>query len=209
MNKQYKHILVLTGAGVSAESGLATFRDAEGLWNNHKVEDVATIDAFERNPEYVHAFYNEMKPELSAAKPNPAHLALAKLENEYTGKTQHILTLKKIAEEIGFKAPFFTMTAWPSGIPDRNLLPMMGGYPDAPWTHGKTALKPNNRFAISCAKTENEIIYGTSIYFMDTAYVDRSYSINAENSIKEMKVLTDIRVEAVDTIGESVNYNFE
>lgn len=79
------------------------------------------------------------------------------IENEYTGKTQHLLTLKKIAEEIGFKAPFFTMTAWPSGIPDRNLLPMMGGYPDAPWTHGKTALKPNNRFAISYAKTENEI----------------------------------------------------
>lgn len=79
------------------------------------------------------------------------------LENEYTGKTEHILTLRKIAEQIGFKAPFFTMTAWPSGIPNRNLLPMMGGYPDAPWARGKTALKPNNRFAISCAKTENEI----------------------------------------------------
>lgn len=79
------------------------------------------------------------------------------LENEYTGKTEHILTLKKLAEQIGFKTPFFTMTAWPSGIPDPNLLPMMGGYPDAPWTHGKTALKPNNRFAISSAKTENEI----------------------------------------------------
>lgn len=101
MNKQYKHILVLTGAGVSAESGLATFRDAEGLWNNHKVEDVATIDAFERNPEYVHAFYNEMKPELSAAKPNSAHLALAKLEKEYTGEvnivTQNVDTLHEKA----------------------------------------------------------------------------------------------------------------
>lgn len=79
------------------------------------------------------------------------------LENEYTGKTEHILTLKKIAEEIGFKTPFFTMTAWPSAMPNPNLLPMMGGYPDAPWTHGKTALKPNNRFAISSAKTEDEI----------------------------------------------------
>lgn len=79
------------------------------------------------------------------------------LENEYTGPTSHIRTLRKIAEEIGFKVPFFTMTAWPSGVPDDNFLPMMGGYPDAPWNRGKTALKPNNRFAITPGKTENEI----------------------------------------------------
>ena len=79
------------------------------------------------------------------------------LENEYTGSTEHIRTLRKIAEEIGFKVPFFTMTAWPSGKPDNDFLPMMGGYPDAPWTSGKQALKPNNRFAITAAKTEDEI----------------------------------------------------
>ncbi|MGN0521231.1 MAG: beta-galactosidase, partial [Eubacterium sp.] len=79
------------------------------------------------------------------------------LENEYTGPTEHIRTLRKIAEEIGFKTPFFTMTAWPSGVPDNDFLPTMGGYPDAPWTYGKTALKPNNRFAITPAKTEGEI----------------------------------------------------
>lgn len=79
------------------------------------------------------------------------------LENEYTGSTEHIRTLRAIAEEIGFKTPFFTMTAWPSAKPDKDFLPMMGGYPDAPWTHGKTALKPNNRFAVSPAKTEDEI----------------------------------------------------
>ena len=79
------------------------------------------------------------------------------LENEYTGSTEHIRTLRKIAEEIGFKIPFFTMTAWPSGKPDNDFLPMMGGYPDAPWKMGKKALKPNNRFAITPAKTEDEI----------------------------------------------------
>lgn len=79
------------------------------------------------------------------------------LENEYTGPTSHIKTLRKIAEEIGFKVPFFTMTAWPSGVPDDDFLPMMGGYPDAPWNKGKSALKPNNRFAITPAKTEDEI----------------------------------------------------
>ena len=79
------------------------------------------------------------------------------LENEYTGATSHIRTLRKIAEEIGFKVPFFTMTAWPSGVPDDNFLPMMGGYPDAPWNRGKSELKPNNRFAITPGKTEDEI----------------------------------------------------
>ncbi len=87
----YQNILVLTGAGVSAESGLATFRSSNGLWNNHKVEDVATIEAFERNPEYVHDFYNEMKPALLAAQPNNAHKALARLEKEYSGQV-HIVT---------------------------------------------------------------------------------------------------------------------
>lgn len=79
------------------------------------------------------------------------------LENEYTGPTEHIRTLRKIAEEIGFKTPFFTMTAWPSGKPDRDFLPTMGGYPDGPWNYGKKALKPKNRFAITPAKTESEI----------------------------------------------------
>lgn len=101
MDKQYHDILVLTGAGISAESGLATFRSSNGLWNNHKVEDVATIEAFAKNPEYVHDFYNEMKPELLAAKPNAAHLALAELEQKYSGNvsivTQNVDTLHEKA----------------------------------------------------------------------------------------------------------------
>lgn len=79
------------------------------------------------------------------------------LENEYTGSTEHIRTLRRIAERIGFKAPFFTMTAWPSNQPDNEFLPMVGGYPDAPWSLGKKALKPNNRFAIMPGRTEAEI----------------------------------------------------
>ena len=68
--KKYKNIVILTGAGISAESGLATFRASNGLWNNHKVDDVATIEGFARNPKYVHDFYNELKIELKKAKPN-------------------------------------------------------------------------------------------------------------------------------------------
>ena len=101
MNKQYKNIVILTGAGISAESGLATFRSADGLWNNHRVEDVATIEAFYRNPDYVHAFYNEMRPELFAAKPNAAHLAITKLQKEYPADisvvTQNVDTLHEKA----------------------------------------------------------------------------------------------------------------
>ena len=100
MNK-YQNIVILTGAGISAESGLATFRASNGLWNNHPVEDVATIEAFERNPAYVHEFYNELKKELVKAKPNPAHLAITKLQNEYPAQisviTQNVDTLHEKA----------------------------------------------------------------------------------------------------------------
>ncbi len=100
MNK-YQNIVILTGAGISAESGLATFRSANGLWNNHKVEDVATIEAFERNPAYVHEFYNELKKELVKAKPNAAHLAISRLQNQYPAQisviTQNVDTLHEKA----------------------------------------------------------------------------------------------------------------
>lgn len=102
--------------------------------------------------EYWQGLYEEVKPYI-----NGETVIGIQLENEYTGSTEHIRTLRKIAEEIGFKTPFFTMTAWPSGKPDNDFLPTMGGYPDAPWMMGKTALKPNNRFSITAAKTEGEI----------------------------------------------------
>jgi|SRR5699024_1902586 len=75
-------IVVLTGAGISAESGLSTFRDAGGLWENHRIEDVATPGAYQRNPTLVHNFYNARREQLTQAciKPNAAHKALAVLE---------------------------------------------------------------------------------------------------------------------------------
>ena len=100
-NKIYKRVFILTGAGISAESGIATFRDANGLWNNHKVEDVATIEAFEKNPQYVHDFYNELKPQLLEAKPNLAHFCLTKLQELYKSNvdiiTQNVDTLHEKA----------------------------------------------------------------------------------------------------------------
>lgn len=73
-------IVVLTGAGVSAESGLPTFRDADGLWEGHRVEDVATPEAFDHQPSVVHRFYDARRAALATVDPNPAHHALARLE---------------------------------------------------------------------------------------------------------------------------------
>ncbi len=73
-------LVVLTGAGISAESGVPTFRDAGGLWEGHRVEDVATPEAFERDPDTVHRFYDARRHAAAHVDPNPAHLALARLE---------------------------------------------------------------------------------------------------------------------------------
>ena len=82
-------IFILTGAGISRESGLETFRDADGLWANERVEDVATPGGFARNPKKVYDFYNQRRRQLTTGdvNPNAAHLALARLEAEYPRKT--------------------------------------------------------------------------------------------------------------------------
>src|SRR3954452_21711799 len=81
-----KNIVILTGAGVSAESGLATFRGPDGLWEGHRVEDVATPEAFRRNPALVHAFYDARRAKLATVQPNPAHEALARLDAQWPGE---------------------------------------------------------------------------------------------------------------------------
>lgn len=82
MNAKQK-IVVLSGAGVSAESGLKTFRDADGLWEGHDVNEVATPQAFEKNPELVLDFYNQRRRQLKTVKPNKAHRLIAELESSY------------------------------------------------------------------------------------------------------------------------------
>jgi NAD-dependent deacetylase len=78
-------IVILTGAGVSAESGLRTFRAADGLWEDHRIEDVATPEAFLRDARLVQRFYNERRRQLQQVEPNAAHHALARLEQEWSG----------------------------------------------------------------------------------------------------------------------------
>lgn len=81
-----RNIVILTGAGISAESGIDTFRDAGGLWEQHRVEDVATPEGFARDPDLVLGFYDIRREALSQVKPNAAHQALARLDAEWSGE---------------------------------------------------------------------------------------------------------------------------
>ena len=83
---EFRNIVVLTGAGISADSGLATFRGPDGLWEGHRVEDVATPEAFRRDPALVHAFYDARRARLGEVQPNAAHEALARLDAEWPGE---------------------------------------------------------------------------------------------------------------------------
>ena len=106
MAAQIRNIVILTGAGVSAESGVATFRGPDGLWEGHRVEDVCTPEAYARDPELVHAFYNARRATLATVEPNAAHLALARLDAEWPGElllvTQNVDDLH---ERAGSKRP--------------------------------------------------------------------------------------------------------
>jgi len=82
---QTHSIVILTGAGISAESGLETFRSADGLWANHRVEHICTPEALERDPALVHHFYNQRRAALATVAPNAAHDALARLEQAWSG----------------------------------------------------------------------------------------------------------------------------
>src|SRR5262245_25941158 len=98
---QYNRIVVLTGAGISAESGIATFRDKDGIWAKVDFRDVATPEGFRRDPRRVLDFYNERRKLSAGVKPNAAHSALARLEQKHDGRvvvvTQNIDALHEAA----------------------------------------------------------------------------------------------------------------
>jgi len=105
MDPPEKSLVILTGAGISAESGLPTFRDKDGLWEGHRVEDVACPQAFHDHPQRVHRFYNLRRAALQTVMPNAAHLALARLQLEFPGRvsiiTQNIDDLHERAGSTG------------------------------------------------------------------------------------------------------------
>lgn len=122
-------IVILTGAGISAESGIRTFRASDGLWEDHKVEDVATPEAFHRDPRLVHRFYNDRRNQLLSepVKPNTGHTALAELEEKFPGKvllvTQNIDNLHERAGSknlLHMHGELLNMRCQESGVVYRN-----------------------------------------------------------------------------------------
>jgi NAD-dependent deacetylase len=100
----FKRIVVLTGAGVSAESGMGTFRDKDGIWTRHRLEDVATPEGFARNPQLVHEFYNARRRALREAQPNLAHHALARLEHSLKKTGGELLLVTQNVDNLHEKA---------------------------------------------------------------------------------------------------------
>ena len=142
-----RNILILTGAGISAESGLATFRGPEGLWEGHRVEDVATPEAFERDPELVQRFYDARRAALKEVEPNPAHAALARLDAEWEGEllivTQNVDDLhERAGAERLLHMHGELMRAWCTACGERSASPAT--LIDGPACGcGATALRPD------------------------------------------------------------------
>ena len=97
---KYKNIVILTGAGISAESGIQTFRDAGGLWENHPVEQVAPPLGFAKDPKLVHRFYNLRRAALKTVSPNRAHIALARLERALADKGGHLTIVTQNVDDL-------------------------------------------------------------------------------------------------------------
>jgi len=97
-------IVILTGAGISAESGVPTFRDANGLWEGYEVDEVATPRAFHARPDVVHAFYDARRAALEGVEPNPAHAALARLERTLVDAGHHVLVVTQNVDDLHERA---------------------------------------------------------------------------------------------------------
>lgn len=119
-------IVVFTGAGMSADSGISTFRDSGGLWAKYRIEDVATPQAFEKNPQLVLDFYNARFAELSQVEPNAAHLALARLEERYEVEivTQNVDNLHERAGSTKVLHLHGELTKCRSSMNEAEILPM-------------------------------------------------------------------------------------
>jgi len=130
MDQRMKHVVILTGAGISAESGLKTFRDSDGLWEGYNIEDVATPQAWRRNPQLVQEFYNERRKAVLEASPNAAHYALAQLEEKYkvTIITQNIDDLHERAGSTNVLHLHGIITRSQSSINPQLTYPIDGWY---------------------------------------------------------------------------------
>ena len=190
-----KNIVLFTGVGISAESGLGTFRDAGGLWENYKIEEVATLDAFERKPSFVLDFYNIRRRELLNASPNIAHITLNKLQDKFNLSiiTQNIDDLHKRSGSIDVLHLHGKLRESRSTI-DNRVYPIQGSElnigdlcdkggqlrPNIVW-FGEDV--PNMEIAVQkVMKADFFIIIGTSLNVYPAASL-LNYAINSERVI--------------------------
>ncbi len=156
-------IVILTGAGISAESGLATFRGPDGLWEGHRVEDVCTPEALARDPVTVHRFYDERRAKLAQVAPNTAHQALARLDREWPGG---LLIVTQNVDDLHERAGA-TRLLHMHGELKSALCAACGAA--APWTD---ALPP----ASTCAKCNEPRLRPDIVFFGEMPYqMDRIY----------------------------------
>lgn len=174
-----KKVVVLTGAGISAESGIQTFRDANGLWANYAIEEVATPEAWKKNPIVVQSFYNERRKQIAAASPNAAHFYFAALEQHYDVQiiTQNIDDLHERAGSTKILHLHgnirFAKSSGPQ--PDKRFYPIVGDeiQPDAVCDDGYP-LRPHvvwfgeevpelERAARFCQQADILLVVGTSL----------------------------------------------
>jgi NAD-dependent deacetylase len=142
-----ERVFVLTGAGISAESGVRTFRDAGGLWEEHRIEDVATPEGFARDPRLVWRFYSERRRHAASVRPNPAHLALASLEARLGDRlflcTQNVDALHEKAGSRGVLHMHGELLKSRCDSCDRPPFPDETGYEDLPRCHCGGLLRPH------------------------------------------------------------------
>lgn len=156
-------IVILTGAGISAESGLGTFRDEGGLWSQHRIEDVATPEGFHRDPDLVHGFYNARRAHAAKATPNAAHAALAHLEANHPGE---VLIVTQNVDGLHEKAG------------SKNVLHMHGtlagalcGICDHRWTAPPKMHKADPCPACGSPATRPDVVwFGEMPYYMDEIF---------------------------------------
>jgi NAD-dependent deacetylase len=215
-----KKIVILTGAGISAESGLKTFRDSDGLWEGYRIEDVATPEAWERDPMLVQEFYNLRRKAVLEASPNAAHYALAKLEKKYevTIITQNIDNLHERAGSTNVIHLHGIITRSQSSINPELT------YPIDDWKLGMdevcelgSRLRAHvvwfgepvpmiERAAVICSKAELFILTGTSLAVYPAAglinYVPRQVSkYIIDPKIPQVALQHVFRIEAKATVG--------
>ncbi|MEQ8443644.1 MAG: NAD-dependent deacylase [Alphaproteobacteria bacterium] len=159
-------IVVLTGAGISKESGLSTFRDADGIWATVNIEDVATPEAFKRDPERVHAFYNDRRAGLTASdiRPNAAHEALARLEREWPGE---VLVVTQNIDDLHERAGTMNLIHMHGEL----LKARCGGCGNiAPWAVNLTVKTPCPACGRKGGMRPHVVWFGEMPFMMDTIY---------------------------------------